>query len=50
MIAGWADFVLASSMVWFNACSPKDFEEGFLDAFEDQVIRNYWIKVQQYVY
>ncbi|KAF9384810.1 hypothetical protein CPB97_005359 [Podila verticillata] len=47
---GWADFVLASSMVWFNACSPKDFEEGVLDAFEDQVIRNYWIKVQQYVY
>ncbi|KAF9389074.1 hypothetical protein CPC16_006071 [Podila verticillata] len=47
---GWADFVLASSMVWFNACSPKDFEEGVLDAFEDQVFRNYWIKVQQYVY
>ncbi|GJJ71302.1 hypothetical protein EMPS_03652 [Entomortierella parvispora] len=47
---GWADFVLASSFVWFNACSPNDFQEGVLDAFDDQVIRNYWIKVQQYIY
>ncbi|KAF9969844.1 hypothetical protein BGZ73_007619 [Actinomortierella ambigua] len=47
---GWADFVLASAFVWFNACTPNDFEEAILDAYDDQVIRNYWIKVQQYIY
>ncbi|KAG0369794.1 hypothetical protein BC939DRAFT_196589 [Gamsiella multidivaricata] len=47
---GWADFVLMASFVWFNACSPKDFKEGILEGFDDQVIPNYWIKVQQYVY
>ncbi|KAF9353952.1 hypothetical protein BGX26_008287 [Mortierella sp. AD094] len=47
---GWADFVLASSFVWFNSCSPNDFKEGILEAFDDQVIPNYWNKVQQYVF
>ncbi|KAI1316530.1 hypothetical protein EDD11_009869 [Mortierella claussenii] len=47
---GWADFVLAASFVWFNACSPMDFKEGVLEAFDDQVIPNYWLKVQEYVY
>ncbi|KAG0046173.1 hypothetical protein BGZ83_008631 [Gryganskiella cystojenkinii] len=47
---GWADFVLAASFVWFHACTPKDFQEGILEAFDDQVLPNYWIKVQQYIY
>ncbi|KAK3820905.1 MAG: hypothetical protein JOS17DRAFT_755209 [Linnemannia elongata] len=47
---GWADFVLASSFVWFNSCSPRDFKEGVLEAFPDQVIPDYWARVQEYVY
>ncbi|KAG0302911.1 hypothetical protein BGZ98_007127 [Dissophora globulifera] len=46
----WADFVLAATFVWFDSCSPKEFQEGVLDAFDDQVMRNYWLKVQQYIY
>ncbi|KAG0230407.1 hypothetical protein BGW42_000953 [Actinomortierella wolfii] len=47
---GWADFVLAAAFVWFNACTPKDFEEAILNAYDDQVIRNYWTRVQQYIH
>ncbi|KAF9179404.1 hypothetical protein BGZ49_005154 [Haplosporangium sp. Z 27] len=46
---GWADFVLASSFVWFNACAPNDFNDGILQAFDDQIFTNYWHKVQQYI-
>ncbi|KAG0258804.1 hypothetical protein BG011_003062 [Mortierella polycephala] len=46
---GWADFVLASSFVWFSSCAPKEFQEGVLEAFDDKVFPNYWDKVQQYI-
>ncbi|KAF9953470.1 hypothetical protein BGZ72_005389 [Mortierella alpina] len=46
---GWADFFLASSFMWFNACSPSDFKEGILEAFDDQIFLNYWKKVQDYL-
>ncbi|KAF9099341.1 hypothetical protein BGX27_000616 [Mortierella sp. AM989] len=47
---GWADFVLGASFVWFSSCSPIDFKEGILEAFDDQIIPNYWAKIQQYVH
>lgn len=50
LLAGWADFVLASSFVWFSSCSPRDFKEGVLEAFPDQVIPSYWVRIQEYVY
>ncbi|KAF9175098.1 hypothetical protein BGX21_007727 [Mortierella sp. AD011] len=43
---GWADFVLASSFMWFSSCSPNDFKEGILEAFDDQVFPNFWNKIQ----
>ncbi|KAF9896318.1 hypothetical protein BX616_007689 [Lobosporangium transversale] len=47
---GWADFVLGASFMWFNSCSPNDFKEGILEAFDDQIMLNYWKKMQEYVY
>ncbi|KAG0215425.1 hypothetical protein BGX28_010130 [Mortierella sp. GBA30] len=46
---GWADFVLASSFMWFSSCAPIDFKEGVLEAFDDQVISDYWNRVQEYI-
>ncbi|KAF9929640.1 hypothetical protein BGZ67_006240 [Mortierella alpina] len=46
---GWADFFLASSFMWFSSCSPKDFKEGVLEAFDDEIFPNYWKRVQDYL-
>ncbi|CAO3570672.1 unnamed protein product [Mortierella alpina] len=45
----WADFFLASSFMWFNSCSPNDFNEGVLEAFDDEIFPNYWKRVQDYL-
>ncbi|KAF9361776.1 hypothetical protein BGX34_006928 [Mortierella sp. NVP85] len=47
---GWGDFVLAASFTWLNACSPGDFKEGVLEAFDDHVFPNYWQRIQQYAH
>ncbi|KAF8943797.1 hypothetical protein BGZ47_005057 [Haplosporangium gracile] len=47
---GWADFTLISAFIWFNSFSPQKFEEGILNAIDDQVMRNYWLKAQQLIH
>ncbi|KAF9933352.1 hypothetical protein FBU30_005756 [Linnemannia zychae] len=46
---GWADFTLISAFVWFHSFAPQKFEEGVLNAAEDQVLRNYWTKAQELI-
>ncbi|KAG0297852.1 hypothetical protein BGZ96_004503 [Linnemannia gamsii] len=46
---GWADFTLISAFIWFNSFSPQKFEEGILNAMDDQVLRSYWLKAQQLI-
>ncbi|KAF9438432.1 hypothetical protein BGZ76_007956 [Entomortierella beljakovae] len=45
---GWADFVIASSFAWFSSCSPENFKEGVLDAFDDQIFASFWERIQEY--
>ncbi|KAG0000539.1 hypothetical protein BGZ65_004277 [Modicella reniformis] len=47
---GWADFTLLAAFIWFNSFSPQKFEEGVLNAFGDQVLRNYWQKAQALIH
>ncbi|KAF9577875.1 hypothetical protein BGW38_006644, partial [Lunasporangiospora selenospora] len=44
---GWADFFIAASFAWFNACAPREFEEAVLNGFNDDVFRNFWSNIQQ---
>ncbi|KAF9132528.1 hypothetical protein BGW39_011880 [Mortierella sp. 14UC] len=46
---GWADFTLISAFIWFHSFAPQKFEEGVLNAVDDQVLRSYWLKAQQLI-
>ncbi|KAF9907451.1 hypothetical protein EC991_010915 [Linnemannia zychae] len=46
---GWADFTLISAFIWFHSFAPQKFEEGVLNAVDDQLLRNYWAKAQQLI-
>ncbi|KAF9360871.1 hypothetical protein BGX26_007288 [Mortierella sp. AD094] len=47
---GWADFTLIAAFIWFNSFSPQKFEESILNAFDDQVLRDYWQKAQSIIH
>lgn len=46
-VAGWADFVLISALIWLNSCAPQTFEEAVLNAIDDQVFADYWAKANR---
>lgn len=48
-IAGWADVVLASTVVFMQGVRPDLFERSVLNAFgaDDKTIRNWWDRMEE---
>ncbi|RUP48765.1 hypothetical protein BC936DRAFT_144030 [Jimgerdemannia flammicorona] len=46
---GYSDFILAGGFMLMKMGNPIEFENSLLNAFEDDVFRSWWTKVEPYV-